>query len=202
MKKLYSKGKIHPSPNPAITNQLSLLPAAILTLTAALSTEDKQVLAYLISCSGGTSNSNFSGHLDTTPKSGGTGSGSGGDHPPQLECSCFRCYMSFWVRWDASPNRQLIHEIIDAYEDGLETQKKKSLKTKKEKRKRVRIVPDVGQKPGSNEPSLVQDAHQGIGGGAGEVAGVEQGGEVGVEKGSVRKLVSFLGERIWGVWGI
>ncbi|KAK3022013.1 hypothetical protein RJ639_045174 [Escallonia herrerae] len=158
MKKFYSKGKIHPSPAPAVTNQLSLLPAAILTLTAALSTEDKQVLAYLISCSGGTSNSNFSSHLDTTPKSGGT--------------------------------------------DGLETQKKKSVKTKKEKRKRVRSVPDVGLKPGSSEPGLVQDAHQGSGGGGGEVAGEEQGGEVGVEKGSVRKLVSFLGERIWGVWGI
>ncbi|OMO49381.1 hypothetical protein CCACVL1_31042 [Corchorus capsularis] len=54
MKTPYRKlGKVHPSPPPpTIADSLSLLPETILTLTAALSLEDKQVLAYLISCSG------------------------------------------------------------------------------------------------------------------------------------------------------
>ncbi|XP_052178652.1 uncharacterized protein LOC127792244 [Diospyros lotus] len=173
MKKLYgkAKGKVHPSP-PVIADRLSLLPATILTLAAALSPEDKQVLAYLISCSGACSS---------------TSSG----HRPQFHCNCFSCYMSYWVRWDSSPNRQLIHEILDAYEEGLF---KKRLKAKKERGKRVCISPEGGEKGRAGEAETAEVGGEGEGGG--------QGGEVGVEKGPVRKLVSFIGERIWGVWGI
>lgn len=35
-----------------------------------------------------------------------------------MGCGCFGCYKSFWARWDASPNRHLIHRIIDAVEEG------------------------------------------------------------------------------------
>ncbi|KAF8414172.1 hypothetical protein HHK36_002171 [Tetracentron sinense] len=132
MKKLYRKGKVHPS-LPLISDHLALLPATILTLTAALSPEDREVLAYLISCS--SSSGSFSGDRRNTQKSGVGGSGSGSDHPPLFHCNCFRCYMSYWVRWDSSPNRQLIHEIIDAFEDGL--LQKKNSKNKKERRRRV-----------------------------------------------------------------
>ncbi|XP_065635895.1 ethylene-responsive transcription factor ERF011-like [Quercus suber] len=38
------------------------------------------------------------------------------DHLLQFNCNCFRCYMSYWVE---SPNRQVIHEIIDAFEAEL-----------------------------------------------------------------------------------
>ncbi|KAA8526560.1 hypothetical protein F0562_008237 [Nyssa sinensis] len=150
MKKLYSKGKVHPS-LPAIADHLSLLPATILTLTVALSPEDKQVLAYLISCSG-TSN-NFSGHRKTAHKSGLHGGGGGGDHPPQFHCNCFRCYMSYWVRWDTSPNRQLIHEILDAYEEGL-FQKKNVKMIKKERRKRVSNLSDEKQRDSGESESV------------------------------------------------
>ncbi|KAJ6737888.1 F12F1.11-RELATED [Salix koriyanagi] len=51
MKKLYCKGTVHPS-TPIISDHLSFLPVTILTLAAALSPEDREVLAYLISCSG------------------------------------------------------------------------------------------------------------------------------------------------------
>jgi hypothetical protein len=37
--------------------------------------------------------------------------------------------------------------------------------------------------------------------GSGGSEGVGGGGEEGTEKGSVRRLVSFIGERIWGVLG-
>ncbi|KAI8552052.1 hypothetical protein RHMOL_Rhmol06G0234400 [Rhododendron molle] len=132
MKKLLnSKGKVHPSPPPAAADhRLSFLPAAILTLAAALSPEDQEVLAYLISCSG--SSTNFSGHHSTSAVAGG--GSSGGDHSPEFHCNCFRCYMSYWVKWDASPNRQVIHQILDEYEDGLLDKKKK---VKKERRRRV-----------------------------------------------------------------
>ncbi|KAJ4916680.1 Uncharacterized protein Rs2_02230 [Raphanus sativus] len=101
-----SKGKVHPSPSPPPPSSssrgedclsvLKLLPAVILVLVSALSPEDKQVLAYLIT---------------RNKKS------------PVLDCECFDCYMSYWFRWDSSPNRELIHQIIEAFEDHLENNK-------------------------------------------------------------------------------
>ncbi|GFQ08320.1 hypothetical protein PHJA_002976000 [Phtheirospermum japonicum] len=51
MKKLYRKSTVHPTPSVVSEHLLSFLPAAILALTAALSPADREVLAYLISCS-------------------------------------------------------------------------------------------------------------------------------------------------------
>ncbi|KAL2539969.1 Uncharacterized protein Adt_00947 [Abeliophyllum distichum] len=42
--------------------------------------------------------------------------------------------MNYWAKWDSSPNRQLIHEVIDAYEENLLMQNKK-YKSKREMRK-------------------------------------------------------------------
>ncbi|KAA8524769.1 hypothetical protein F0562_011192 [Nyssa sinensis] len=188
MKKLYSKGKVHPS-LPAISDPLSLLPATILTLTVALSPEDKQVLAYLISCSG--SSNSYSSHGKTTHKSGvsgGGGGGSVGDHPPQFHCNCFRCYISYWVRWDTSPNRQLIHEILDAYEEGL-FQKTNGKIRKGRRSKRVCNVSDedqkrdtIGEAESVELSSSTGDVDQVINGKDGDQVPVV------VEKGSVRKI--------------
>ncbi|XP_071715060.1 uncharacterized protein [Rutidosis leptorrhynchoides] len=196
MKKLYNhtKGKIHPSPPPSSTttpyHHLSLLPITIATLAAALSPEDQQVLAYLLSITSGTKPTNKSGD---------------GDHPPQFNCNCFTCYTSFWVRWDASPKRKLIHEIIDAYEDGLMTRNKKNGKKKDRKIKAFSnsssksssdssIVPHEPQHVAevvTHAPPCVEQKHS------------EPEDEMeSSEKGSVRKIVSFIGERIWGVWGV
>ncbi|XP_015058375.1 uncharacterized protein LOC107004614 [Solanum pennellii] len=283
MKKLYRKGTVHPSP-PLISDQLSFLPVAILTLAAALSQEDKQVLAYLISCSSGdfsgnrrtthksntsnpsppTSNpvaGDFSGELSgdfsgsrgnthfksATPNSGsekssgGNGSKSfsavhgvahggvhgGADHLSSFNCYCFSCYMSYWVKWDSSPNRQLIHEILDAYEDGLQSKKEKSKKERRNKngsslkqngsslKLNGSSNGDVGSstelKKSSSELSLNKNGSGSVSGfGSGQSDPVEEtsgggGGAYedesgGVEKGTVRKFVSFLGERIWSVW--
>ncbi|KAK7412710.1 hypothetical protein VNO78_04273 [Psophocarpus tetragonolobus] len=206
MKKLYHKGTVHPSP-PLISDQLAFLPAAILTLAAALSPEDKEVLSYLISCSSAAANPRRKTDAET-------------NHSPAFSCSCFGCYTSYWVRWDESPNRQLIHEIIDAYEDSLAqngNKGKKNGKGKKEKRnnkkgcssssnsssssskqahsselKRPDLVSSPSRDSGESEP--VVESNMDCSGGDGEGVAVE-------EKGSVRRFMSFVGERIWGPWG-
>ncbi|KAH1243846.1 hypothetical protein GmHk_07G020838 [Glycine max] len=182
MKKLYRKGTVHPSPSPSpptISDHLSFLPAAILTLTLSLSSEDREVLAYLISCS---SNNNFSGNPRRKPKVVADG-----DHPPLFNCSCFRCYMSYWVRWNSSPNHQLIHEIIDAFEDSLTHTAKPSRKDKRNKRGSKPKPPEMTRSefPSSPPESLPESSSSGAG--AGEVEAGQGGDDE--EKGSVR---SFL----------
>ncbi|XP_017972758.1 PREDICTED: uncharacterized protein LOC18612374 [Theobroma cacao] len=204
MKKLYSKGKVHPSPPPpppTITDHLSLLPTTILSLTTALSLEDKEVLAYLISCCSfyATNNNNFPNHRGTTSKSIIDVGGDNKEHDPMFKCNCFGCYMCFWARWDTSPNRQLIHEIIEAYEEGLFQEKKQGKKNKKGKRKRI-CIPDAkhGNDQGSSGKRLVNLNEQ--------LKFVEMNcrggeeGEVKFERGSIRKIVSFIEHSIWGVW--
>eukprot|EP00268_Persea_americana_P056042 TRINITY_DN6566_c0_g1_i1.p1 TRINITY_DN6566_c0_g1~~TRINITY_DN6566_c0_g1_i1.p1 ORF type:complete len:222 (-),score=30.42 TRINITY_DN6566_c0_g1_i1:370-1035(-) len=103
MKKLCTKngkGKIHPSPS---LSALSLLPSAILTLASALSPDDQEVLAYLIL------------HPTITTTASSTKKCS----RPTFHCGCFDCYTRFWIRWDSSPNRHLIHQAIDHFEDHL-----------------------------------------------------------------------------------
>ncbi|KAL5773159.1 hypothetical protein ACOSQ2_013083 [Xanthoceras sorbifolium] len=237
MKKLYRKGTVHPSP-PIISDHLSFLPAAILTLTAALSPEDREVLAYLISCSSSSSVNDFHGHRKNTTtyqqktvsfaktrSTGGGGSGnSNDDHTPLFNCDCFRCYMSYWVRWDNSPNRQLIHEIIDAFEDDhlarTNNNNNKSKKTKnnskKEKKKRGGGGGGGGGSSGNDNSGELkrssadhhhhhhQLSHHELAESESSAENTGGGGdveEVNTEKGPVRSFVSFIGEKIWGVWG-
>nr|GME11584.1 neurogenic protein mastermind [Ipomoea batatas] len=195
MKKLYRKNTVHPSP-PLVSDKLAFLPAAILAITAALSPEDQEALAYLISCPSG----NFSATRKTT-----SSSSSFSGHPPSFNCYCFNCYMSFWVRWDSSPNRQLIHQVIDAYEDGLQSKKEKS------RRERRKANKDCGSGSGNElkKPEVALNGEDE----SGESAPAEENQEspisttrgeeedgYGEERGAVRRFVSFLGERIWGVW--
>ncbi|XP_056177440.1 uncharacterized protein LOC115680612 isoform X1 [Syzygium oleosum] len=211
MAKLYNKkGKVHPSP-PSVADQLALLPAAILTLAAALAPGDREVLAYLISCSNHTTSRRGVG--SDGRKNGEHEFPGEGDHPPMFQCGCFRCYKSFWSRWDASPNRQAIHEIIDAYEDGLFRSRGKGSNAKKKKQRKGRNrVADCGDDRATAERTATaedESGEQGIGGGGGddeaEAAAAAAGGgagdgEAGSERGAVRKIASFIGERIWGAW--
>ncbi|GAB4826519.1 hypothetical protein Ancab_033415 [Ancistrocladus abbreviatus] len=221
MKKLYRKGTVHPSP-PLISDHLAYLPAAILTLTAALTAEDREVLAYLLSCSGNsppdTNNprNNISSSNTATTNGGGKKTAKSGDHPPSFSCNCFRCYMSYWVRWDSSPNRQLIHEIIDAFEDGLAQNIGKSGKNGRRERKKNKgfngspLHGQMNQRGSAAELDFRKDeltqpesAAETSGGGVcsdGSEGGCGGGDEEG-EKGSVRKFMSFIGEKIWSVWG-
>ncbi|KAH7856497.1 hypothetical protein Vadar_002087 [Vaccinium darrowii] len=198
MKKLCRrKVTVHPSP-PLISDHLAFLPATILTLAAALSPEDREVLAYLISCS---SSGDFSSHhRNTQKKMTSSSTSSSGDHQPSFNCDCFRCYTSYWVRWDSSPSRQTIHEIIDAFEDdqlGGQRKREKS-STRRERRKR-------GEK-GLGELKRTESVELGESESVEEISvcGGENcggGGDEGVEKGTVRKFVSFVGEKFWStVW--
>ncbi|KAG4929183.1 hypothetical protein AAZX31_17G008800 [Glycine max] len=200
MKKLYRKGTVHPSPSPSpptISDHLSFLPAAILTLTLSLSPKDQEVLAYLISCSSSSSSTtNFSGNHRRNPKVVVDG-----DHPPVFNCSCFRCYMSYWVRWNSSPNHQLIHEIIDTFEDSLAHTTKPSRKDKRNKRGSKTKPSELTRSEFPSSPPESVPESSSSSAGAGEVE-AGQGGDGGgdEEKGSVRRFVSFIGERIWGAW--
>lgn len=136
MKNIYhkAKGKIHPSPAaapPAVAGiglssskhnaleVLSVLPAAILVLTAALTSGDKEVLAYLVI------RSLHGPAAATAPAERKRERGPGAAHRPLLDCGCFDCYTSFWSRWDASPDRELIHQAIEAFEEHLASAEKR-----------------------------------------------------------------------------
>ncbi|XVF85312.1 hypothetical protein PTKIN_Ptkin17bG0107600 [Pterospermum kingtungense] len=65
-------------------------------------------------------------------------SGASSHKSPLFDCGCFECYTSYWFRWDSSPNRELIHQVIEAFEDHLtngEAQKPPSKKTARPKRR-------------------------------------------------------------------
>ncbi|KAI3440185.1 uncharacterized protein J3R85_003800 [Psidium guajava] len=200
MKKL-RKGSVHPSPSlPIIVScYLSLLPATILTLTAALSQQDREVLAYLIFCS--TQTSTVKNNLKTSRRSSSSAKSgiANDDHRSAFNCDCFRCYMSYWARWDSSPNRQLIHEIIDAYEDGLTSEKQpRNSGTKKEKRSKRRLDARSGESKRSN----LGNAELGQSESMREMKTSNNGSssaEKVAEKGLLRSLLNFIAEKIWGV---
>ncbi|KAL6567534.1 hypothetical protein OROGR_001202 [Orobanche gracilis] len=206
MKKLYRKSTVHPTPSIVSEHLLSFLPAAILTLTAALSPEDREVLAYLISSSPASNSHRRSNRKTSAPCDGSKGSE---DHPPCFNCNCFRCYMSYWVKWDSSPNRQLIHEIIDAFEDSLLNESKKEKKRRERRKGKIVNVKNTSlgvlDEPRRSDLSPTKDdsnfaeSNATANGGGGVEDHAED--EEQTEKGSFRKLVSFLGERIWSVWG-
>ncbi|XP_004134788.1 uncharacterized protein LOC101204826 [Cucumis sativus] len=203
MKKLCRKSTVHPSP-PIISDFLSFLPAAIFALTLALSADDKEVLAYLISCSNSTASlSNLSGGRKNGRKIAALKVGV--DHAPLFDCDCFMCYRRYWARWDSSPNRQLIHEIIDAYEDGL-TKSKATTSTqrncKKERRKKNNESGSGESSSGKGKTNeVLLDSVQETGRQRNEKEEEEEEEGEGEERGSVRRFVSFVGEKIWGAWG-
>ncbi|KAL2526026.1 hypothetical protein Adt_11080 [Abeliophyllum distichum] len=184
-----------------------------MTLTVALSPEDKEVLAYLISCSSTDFSNN---HRIATHKTTNAAAATSGcakvdaDHPPFFNCNCFRCYMNYWAKWDSSPNRQLIHEVIDAYEDNLLMQNKKD-KNKREMRKgkSTRGSGQGSEVSKKSEFSLIKNNFDesnsvsestSVGGAETGATEKDNGQKEELEKGSVRNFVSFLGEKIWSVW--
>jgi len=196
MKKLYRKGTVHPSP-PTVSDKLSFLPATILTLTVALSPEDKEVLAYLISCSSSSSSSSsVNGNSRRKTKSF-----IDGEHLPLFHCNCFRCYMSYWIRWNTSPNHHLIHRIIDDFEDFL-SQNANKRKEKKNKKGSANNSNRASESNRSELESVTESSGGGINvsGERSEIINSIEVEEVENEEklGSVRKILSFIGERIWG----
>lgn len=191
MKKLYRKSTVHPTPAapppppPSLSTRLAFLPAAILTLLASLSEEDKQVLSYFLFCP---SASLSTSHTFMKGRGGGGGGGAADHHPPSSSCYCFNCYRSFWARWDSSPDRRIIDEIVEAYEEGLQRKKEKNRKRETRKIGKGSAAVDFNSKDDSGAvPEMPGDSGGGGDGGA-------------AERGSVRRFVGFLGERIWSFW--
>ncbi|CAH2038173.1 unnamed protein product [Thlaspi arvense] len=197
--------------------------------TAVLSPEDREVLAYLISTASYSGDRNPTSRLNKTKPHKKSHFD---NHSPLFHCDCFSCYTSYWVRWDSSPSRQQIHEIIDAFEDSLEkkkqTSKKKNTSGKKDRRKRSgkssalasssfgtddsEIPSPLGESIASPCPcTSSSELVDGSGGCHGGLESTEEfrTGDVGEEvedeeeeeKGSVRRFVSFIGEKVFGVWG-
>ncbi|KAI4384228.1 hypothetical protein MLD38_002411 [Melastoma candidum] len=117
--KIKNKGKVHPSPSSSSTTTtttaaapilatLQLLPATVLALASVLPPPDQEVLSYLLARSLLLSS-------DAKPSS----SSSSAHGSSSFDCGCFDCYTIYWLRWDSSPNRDLIHRVIDAFEDHL-----------------------------------------------------------------------------------
>lgn len=129
--KIKNKGKVYPSPSSSSSDGdylsvLKLLPAAIFALASVLSLEDREVLAYLITRSIKTttaatsSSSIIQRKASKKAATGSSNSNSNNNHkPPVFDCDCFDCYTSYWFRWDSSPNRELIHQAIEVFEDHL-----------------------------------------------------------------------------------
>ncbi|KAJ6695034.1 hypothetical protein OIU74_014223 [Salix koriyanagi] len=156
--KIKNKGKVYPSPPPSssssssssssganrdgdVLSVLKLLPAAILALASVLSLEDREVLAYMItrSLKTTTTNNPFSILQDSKKKSSkklqnNNNSQNSNHRAPIFDCDCFDCYRSYWFRWDSSPNRELVHQVIEAFEEHL-TSGEMSRKNTKGKRR-------------------------------------------------------------------
>ncbi|XP_041999792.1 uncharacterized protein LOC121749272 [Salvia splendens] len=73
--------------------------------------------------------------------------------PPLFDCDCFHCYTSFWFRWDSSPNRELIHQAIKAFEDHLNSSDSlnNSPKTKHRDKLALRNKPLISSLPKNQE---------------------------------------------------
>ncbi|KAK2968514.1 hypothetical protein RJ640_027564 [Escallonia rubra] len=131
--KVRNKGKVHPSPSsssappPSPPNAeaffvMNFLPAAILALVSILSLQDREVLAYMITRS--MKSTNPATVFDEKKK---TEKKSGMPHKPSVfDCECFDCYTSYWFWWDSSPNHELIHQAVEAFEDHLSNGEDKS----------------------------------------------------------------------------
>ncbi|KAF3431016.1 hypothetical protein FNV43_RR25746 [Rhamnella rubrinervis] len=173
--KIKNKGKVYPSPSSSSSNDrdvlsvLKLLPAAILALVSVLSFEDREVLAYMITRSMKTS-STSSLVQESKKRSTKKASNTNTHKPPVFDCDCFDCYRSYWFRWDSSPNRELIHQAIEAFEDHLTNGEKSHLRSggrgkRREKTGRrealkaadVKVQPDVPV-PESAKPEIGEDS--------------------------------------------
>ncbi|KAG6592803.1 hypothetical protein SDJN03_12279, partial [Cucurbita argyrosperma subsp. sororia] len=146
--KIKNKGKVHPSPSSSSSSSsdgdffdvFNYLPAAILALLTVLTIDDREVLAFMMRRSMETSTPSSSLSENKFSKRGSKKSGAPRANsgsvcvhaPPSL--SCFDCYMSYWNRWNSSPNGELIHQAIEAFEEQL-ANGEKSGKNIKGKRK-------------------------------------------------------------------
>ncbi|KAJ6294291.1 hypothetical protein OIU76_022385 [Salix suchowensis] len=156
--KVERKGKAYPSQPSASSlssskssykdpdSVLKLLPVTILALALSLPNQDREVLAYLIARSILiTTAPNPSSLVTQHPKSkcktkstANTNEKFCDQKVHFFQCGCFDCYTVFWYRWDSSPNRDFIHQVIEAFEEHL-VQKIESSKNQSRCRKKEHL---------------------------------------------------------------
>ncbi|KAB2090515.1 hypothetical protein ES319_A03G127900v1 [Gossypium barbadense] len=179
--KLKNKGKVYPSPSSSSSassredhlSVLNLLPAAILVVASVLSLEDRQVLAYMITRSLKTTTTTTTNPSLISPKKRSSkkhpppSAAKPSHKPPDFDCDCFDCYTTYWLRWDSSPNRELIHQVIEAFEDHLSSgeshkasKKNARLKRRDANTKTVSRIPEnpVSDLPGHQAPVSTEEA--------------------------------------------
>lgn len=178
--------RIHPSPLPSSSSSssslafLSCLPTALLALASTLSPQEQEVLSYLLD--------------SEKPKSKKAERKQQKSHGPNLDCSCFGCYKSFWAVWDSSPNRHVIHLILDEYEARLEGKNLvKSGSKGKSKKKKSSLKKSTGKgvdfEKGA-DADVKKDVDCGGDGYNGYFDDVYEEEEE--EKGSIRKFMSWV----------
>ncbi|KAJ6414750.1 hypothetical protein OIU84_003712 [Salix udensis] len=140
--KIKNKGKVYPSPPPSSSSSSS---------SSGANRDDREVLAYMITRSLKTTTTNNPSSIlqDSKKKSSkklqnNNNSQNSNHRAPIFDCDCFDCYRSYWFRWDSSPNRELVHQVIEAFEEHL-TSGEMSRKNTKGKR-RDKTGPRVGAK--------------------------------------------------------
>ncbi|XP_042409585.1 uncharacterized protein LOC121998652 [Zingiber officinale] len=165
---------VHPAPQ---LDRLAALPSAVLALAVALSAEEQEVLGYLLSSGG------------EWPRQR--------EHLPELGCRCFGCYKSFWARWDASPNRKLIHRIIDAVEEGIEWQEQERGRVRRNRRRRTKGANLEATSTAEEDKSAPEATHFPDNDDGDDRA---SNSTINGSKSSARGLMSFIGENFWRVW--
>ncbi|KAL5791527.1 hypothetical protein ACOSP7_000121 [Xanthoceras sorbifolium] len=205
--KVKKKGKVSSSLSPSSSSSykdphkvLKLLPLTILALATALPVPDQQVIAYMITRSifptAATNPSSYANKCKKKPN----------QKDPLLECGCFDCYTSFWHRWDSSPNSDLIHQVIEAFEDHL-LQKESPKKHYKQRKRKDKVAVDrFESKNTENEVANIELSGDGIEGEEEKVVAVQlvQPPLMSSHKGLARKVLldvmGLLNSRLWSLW--
>ncbi|CAL9079292.1 unnamed protein product [Musa textilis] len=202
--------RVHPTPltgAAATRDLLAALPSTVLALAATLTAAEQEVLAYLLSGGGG------GGRWREQRRRRA--------HPPELGCGCFGCYKSFWARWDASPNRHVIHRIIDIVEESSEAREldrgsgsSRRRRSGRGGRKDAGLAAEVAAAGVEESLGVVGMGFSQLDGGRLADDDGEDGDDDGEEINggsnsnnnasggcnSVRRFMSFIGERVWGAW--
>ncbi|PKA49879.1 hypothetical protein AXF42_Ash004421 [Apostasia shenzhenica] len=187
MKKLCSgKGK---RVNPTPWDLLAALPAAVIAMAASLAPEEKEVLAYLL-CGGAiidVENVAGANRLHHRRQA----------HQPELRCCCFSCYKSFWARWDASPNRHVIHLVLDAVEESLAAESSRAGGRRRHRCRRKNPLQQTSTSISTATSSAASDGEEEDYEGIKRSDGTVSGGDC---RSSISRFVSFIGERVLWVW--
>nr|XP_043611504.1 uncharacterized protein LOC122583132 [Erigeron canadensis] len=166
--KMRNKGKVYPSTSSTTTTTttsqpdgdylsvLNLLPAAILSLAVVLSLEDREVLAYMITRSIQSTNPSYFENKKNNNNKSTIVNNNISHKSPLFECDCFDCYTNFWYKWDSSPNRELIHQAIEAFEESLTNNEHSKKRTKKKDKMAHRRLAGKHHSPAAeSSPSVV-----------------------------------------------